>query len=192
MPKIRHNEDASTRHQQKRKHKSMQELIAMIAESSKYHKFEVEDIMMHLVGNVQILLASGEPVKLPGLGTFNRRRVKPRVYYSPLLEKHFMLYTSDSVSFKPDWHLQRVMKKARQEGTDKQAYLLWIQELEDEGKVPKGTYELALEAIASQDQKVEIQKYNPDTMTSIKKKSAKMQRKIKRLEQQLEGENQDE
>ncbi len=62
----------------KRKTKSYRQLIEVVATSSGYHQYEVEDVLRHLLGNIQILLAEGTPVKLAGLGTLRVKKMKIR------------------------------------------------------------------------------------------------------------------
>lgn len=59
----------------KYKSKGYKELIKMIANTSKYHDYEVEDIMNHFIGNVQVLLSQGSSVKLSGLGTITINQI---------------------------------------------------------------------------------------------------------------------
>jgi nucleoid DNA-binding protein len=146
MPKARQPK-TPLKHNTIRRHVKELELIKQTATTSKYHMHEVADVLDHLVANIQVMLANGESVRINGLGRFSRRRVVPRVFVSPLDHIPRMVYTSDSVSFKVDHSLRKVMQDARKSATDQQAYLLWLAELEDEGKVPAGTadqYELAL------------------------------------------------
>ena len=105
---------------------------------------EVQDVMAHIVGNMHYFLTKGESVHLSGIGHFTRRRVKPRVFAASLDNVPRLVYTSDSVSFRPDTTLRRVMKEAREQGYDREAYILWLQELEDQGDVPSGTVRRAL------------------------------------------------
>jgi nucleoid DNA-binding protein len=132
------------KHIQGRRHIKALELIRMTADSSKYHVHEVEDILNHLVANMQLLLTKGDLIKIGGLGTFQRRRVKPRFFKSPIYGSEHFIMTSDSVTFKPDTHLRNIMQAARENAEDSVAYLLWIKELEAEGKVPEGTWQKAL------------------------------------------------
>jgi nucleoid DNA-binding protein len=146
MPKARVPKQI-LKHNVARRHIKEQELVKQTAATSKYHMHEVADVLDHLVSNIQVMLANGESVRINGLGRFSRRRVVPRVFVSPLDHIPRMVYTSDSVSFKPDHTLRKVMHDARTTATDLQAYLLWLAELEDEGKLPAGTadqYELAV------------------------------------------------
>ena len=52
----------------KRKSKAYRELMQMVAKTSGYHLYEVEDVLNHFIGNIQVLLAANMPVKISGLG----------------------------------------------------------------------------------------------------------------------------
>lgn len=63
---------------EKRKSKKYKQLIDMVANSSGYHQYEVEDVLNHLVGNIQVLLAENMPVKISGIGTLRVKKMKIR------------------------------------------------------------------------------------------------------------------
>lgn len=81
-----------------------------IVESSGYYKYEVEDILNHLIAHIQKDLSQGIAVKVDGLGWFSRRFSKPRKFLdlSGVYRKSF---TSPSVTLKPDGYLKTAMKK---------------------------------------------------------------------------------
>lgn len=144
MPKAKSSSTPSSEPQRTERIETVfKQLVKQIAKTSKYHEHEVQDILKHLVGHMHIQLSKGLEVNLHGLGKFKRRRVKPSVRYSPLYDKHYLSFTSDSVSFTPSSHLREAMLKGRVEGADKESYLLWIEKLETEGSVPEGTYDIA-------------------------------------------------
>ena len=105
------------------------DLIKRTASTSDYSVSEVEDIYRHLIGNIQLMLAEGIELKLSGIGTFRRKRVKPRRFRSPLLNKDYLIFTSDSVSYTPDYSIRNVMRKARENAVDVKAYLHWLKNL---------------------------------------------------------------
>ena len=60
----------------KRKSAKYKQLIKMVAQSSGYYEYEVIDVLNHFVGNVQLLLSQGLPVKISGLGTMQVKNMK--------------------------------------------------------------------------------------------------------------------
>lgn len=119
--------------------------IKELSEASGYPEYFITDFYDHFVAWFHTLVSSGETVHLPNIGRFQRMRVKPKVYYSPLYQKHVLSYTSDSVSYRPAKSMRLVMKKARERGDDAKAYMLWLTKLYDEGKLSKELYDKALE-----------------------------------------------
>jgi nucleoid DNA-binding protein len=59
----------------KYKSKGYKELIKLVAQTSKYHDYEVEDVLNHLIGNIQVLLSQGNSVKLSGLGVIKVQKL---------------------------------------------------------------------------------------------------------------------
>jgi hypothetical protein len=62
----------------KRKSKAYRELMQMVAKTSGYHLYEVEDVLNHFIGNIQVLLAANMPVKISGLGILSVKKMKIR------------------------------------------------------------------------------------------------------------------
>jgi hypothetical protein len=63
---------------EKRKSKKYRQLIAMVAKSSGYHQYEVEDVLDHFVGNIQVLLAENMPVRISGIGILRVKKMRIR------------------------------------------------------------------------------------------------------------------
>lgn len=94
---------------QKRKSKKYKQLIEMVAKSSGYYQYEVEDVLEHLIGNVQVLLAEGTDVKLRGLGTIKVKKMKISRMFSTEGEKS--CYTAFRLSVTSDSILQQHLKE---------------------------------------------------------------------------------
>ncbi|MDV7401941.1 hypothetical protein RZS08_61540, partial [Arthrospira platensis SPKY1] len=84
-----------------------------------------------------------------------RKRIKPRLFYSPIYDTHHIVYTTDSVVFKPSTSLKNAMKKGRVSAEDKQSYLLWLAQLVDNGKLSKELYNKALEDFNKPEEEVD-------------------------------------
>lgn len=50
---------------------SNKEFCQIVARSSRYDIYEIEDIVLHIVGNLQKLLSEGKSVQFTGLGKFH-------------------------------------------------------------------------------------------------------------------------
>lgn len=94
---------------QKRKSKRYKQLIEMVAKSSGYYQYEVEDVLNHLVGNIQVLLAEGTDVKLRGLGTMKVTRM--HVTKLPNNPDKVVDYVSYRLSVTSDSLLQQHIKE---------------------------------------------------------------------------------
>lgn len=94
---------------QKRKSKKYKQLIEMVAKSSGYYQYEVEDVLNHLVGNIQVLLAEGTDVKLRGLGTMKVKQMKISRMFNTEGEK--LCYTAFRLSVATDSILQQHLKE---------------------------------------------------------------------------------
>lgn len=94
----------------KYKSKGYKELIKMIATTSKYHDYEVEDIMNHFIGNVQVLLSQGNSVKLSGLGTIKVKKiVKKSMFANETAENS--CYTAYRMSISSDVPMKNFLKE---------------------------------------------------------------------------------
>ena len=78
------------------------ELINIISENSKYHKYQIEDILHALAVAVSYSLREGYDVKIRGLGTFTPKPPRRITNYSPYSGKHMDKMTKSSCKFKPD------------------------------------------------------------------------------------------
>ena len=88
------------------------EFIKLVAESSGYNLYEVEDIINHVVGNFHMLMKEDAQVKIDGIGWFSRRNVKPRILEKNGIDEHrYMILTSASVTLKPDSILKQWMRE---------------------------------------------------------------------------------
>ena len=94
---------------QKRKSKRYKQLIEMVAKSSGYYQYEVEDVLNHLVCNIQVLLAEGTDVKIRGLGTMKVKKMKISRMFSP--EGPNLGYTAYRLSVASDSILQQHLKE---------------------------------------------------------------------------------
>lgn len=101
---------------QKRKSKKYKQLIEMVAKSSGYYQYEVEDVLNHLVGNIQVLLAEGTDVKLRGLGTMKVKQMKISRMFNTEGEK--LCYTAFRLSVASDSILQQHLKEHYAEPTE--------------------------------------------------------------------------
>lgn len=101
---------------QKRKSKRYKQLIEMVAKSSGYYQYEVEDVLNHLVGNIQVLLAEGADVKIRGLGTMRVKKMKISKMFSA--EGPDLGYTSYRLSVASDSILQQHLKENYAESTE--------------------------------------------------------------------------
>jgi nucleoid DNA-binding protein len=87
------------------------QLINIVANTTKYHKYEVEDIMAHLIEHMQIILAGGDSVKLSGIGTLSVKTFKPRlITFEGQAPK--MSYNAVGMSIKLDETMRVILKGA--------------------------------------------------------------------------------
>lgn len=101
----------------KNKSKSYRQLIRNVADSSGYLVYEVEDVLDHLIGNIQLLLAQGVEVKLSGLGTI---RVSP-MEVTNTLQGQKVCYTTHRLSLATDQPMRRYLQEnyvGRSENTE--------------------------------------------------------------------------
>ncbi|MGI9214326.1 MAG: HU family DNA-binding protein [Gammaproteobacteria bacterium] len=91
-----------------RKSKKYKQLIKMVAQTSGYHEYEVADVLNHLVGNVQVLLAEGTDVKISGLGTMKVKRM--HVTKLPNHPDRVVNYVSYRLSVCSDSKMQEYLK----------------------------------------------------------------------------------
>jgi nucleoid DNA-binding protein len=101
---------------QKRKSKKYKQLIEMVAKSSGYYQYEVEDVLNHLVGNIQVLLAEGTDVKIRGFGTVKVKKMHVSRMFNTEGEK--LCYTAFRLSVTSDSILQQHLKEYYAEPTE--------------------------------------------------------------------------
>lgn len=88
------------------------EFLKLVAESSGYNLYEVEDILNHIVGNFHLLMKEDASVKIDGIGWFSRRNVKPRILEKSGIDSNrYLILTSASVTLKPDSILKQWMRE---------------------------------------------------------------------------------
>lgn len=131
---------------------AFKKLTKELAEVTGYPQYFIADFYDYFVAWFKLQLASGKDVELPNIGRFRRMRVKPRVFYSPLYDKHVLRYTSDTVSYKPSQTVRETMRLARTTAYDKNVYLMWLSQLVDEGKLKPEIYQQALIDLNKEDQ----------------------------------------
>lgn len=98
------------KHVQKRRSISTIKLMNLVAKSSGYHLYEVEDIVNHLVAHLQILILKDKPVKIDGLGTIKMRHNPPRSFYSPLSKRTEFVYTRNGLSISADKEMGQLLR----------------------------------------------------------------------------------
>jgi len=64
------------------------EFLKLVAESSGYNLYEVEDILNHVVANFHLLMKEDAQVKIDGIGWFSRRNFKTRILEKNVLDEH--------------------------------------------------------------------------------------------------------
>lgn len=89
------------------KSSSYRELIKRVAKSSGYYEYEVEDVLDHLIGNIQVLLLNEVPVKLSGLGTISISKINVTNQYADGELK----YTTQRLSLSMDDPMRRYLKE---------------------------------------------------------------------------------
>lgn len=94
----------------KQKPLSTKELIRMVASSSKYHVYEVEDVLAHAIAHIQNVVAEGRGVKLNGIGTLNRKYFKP-MFVNFEGQAPVMVYNVVGMSVKLDDTMKQLLKE---------------------------------------------------------------------------------
>lgn len=88
----------------------------MVAKSSGYHQYEVEDVLNHLVGNIQVLLAADMPVKINGIGVLKVKKMHVSRMFSTEGEK--VCYDAYRLSVVSDSRMQTHLKENYEQSTD--------------------------------------------------------------------------
>jgi hypothetical protein len=94
----------------KEKPLSTKELIRMVASSSKYHVYEVEDVLSHAIAHIQEAVSKGKSVKLSGIGTLSRKLFKPR-FVTLDGRPPVMVYNIVGMSVKLDDTMKQLLKE---------------------------------------------------------------------------------
>lgn len=93
----------------KQKPINLKELIRMVADSSKYHIYEVEDVLQHTIAHIQESVSKGKIIKLNGLGVISRKLYKPTLV-SLGGRPPVMVYNSVGMSIRPDYTMKQILK----------------------------------------------------------------------------------
>lgn len=92
----------------------------MISKSSGYHLYEVEDVLQHLVGNIQVLLAADMPVKISGIGVLKVKKMHVSRMFSTEGEK--VCYDAYRLSVVSDTGMQNYLKENYEQSTNPNNY----------------------------------------------------------------------
>ncbi len=93
----------------KQKPVNTKQLIKMVAESTDYHVYEVQDVISHLVAHMQNLLGENKSIKLNGIGTISRKNYKPReVKFEG--KAPVMVYNQVGLAIKMDFTMKNFLK----------------------------------------------------------------------------------
>jgi nucleoid DNA-binding protein len=93
---------------------STNKLIALVAASSGYHKYEVADILEHLAVHIAQGIDNDLQVKLEGVGAFSKKESKPRDFKSGLTGKDYSISTKISATLKPDTYLKNFLNRSKE------------------------------------------------------------------------------
>ena len=139
------------------------QMVEDLSDKTGYPKYFIEDFYDYFSSWMLLQISSGEEVIIPAIGRFRRKRIKPRLFYSPIYDTHHIVYTTDSVVFKPSTSLKNAMKKGRVTAEDKQSYLLWLAQLVDNGKLSKELYNKALEDFNKPEEEIDDTDDTPES-----------------------------
>lgn len=87
------------------------QLVELIAQHSKYHAYEVQDILHSLACCLQQQMQQGNRVKITGLGWFHAFQPKQYFKHNTLLDKHMLHVPDVTCSFKPDSYMRAYLNK---------------------------------------------------------------------------------
>lgn len=87
------------------------ELMKMTAKSSKYHLYEVEDVVGHMLKHLQTLVAEGKHVHLKGIGTVSRVVRKPLRILDVRSKQIKIVPNVNKVSVRMDEPMREAMRK---------------------------------------------------------------------------------
>lgn len=95
---------------------SYRKLIEAVANSCKYHQYEVEDVLVHLSKVLQQELAKGNNVRLTGVGTVRMQKLKGKEHIDTKGRK--VCYDSFRLSVVSDTSMKEYLKEYYVEPTD--------------------------------------------------------------------------
>ena len=104
-----------SKYKPQRRSVSTMELMKLTSESSKYHLYEVEDVINHMIAHMQILLERDGSIKIDGIGTISIRKSKPREFYSAIYKRSKLVYTTHALTIKADAEMKRLLRRATDE-----------------------------------------------------------------------------
>ena len=85
-------------------------LVAQIAESSGYNKYEIEDILLHLTVALQTNLGEGKTTAIRNLGKFTVLNKLMKSRWSGLLKRQLPEREEKSVKFAPSVETKAIVK----------------------------------------------------------------------------------
>jgi nucleoid DNA-binding protein len=100
----------------KRKVVSFNKLIEAVAESCKYHQYEVEDVLVHLSKVLQKILSEGESVRLTGVGRLKMQKLKTKSVLNA--QGQNVCYDSFRLSIIQDTYMKEYLKEHYVEPTE--------------------------------------------------------------------------
>lgn len=84
---------------------SHKQLVELIANSSGYNQYEVQDILLHLACNLQEAIKEGYTVRVKGLGDFYTKKPYTRKFRSAMLDKEVEVTTKVTPILKGDIYM---------------------------------------------------------------------------------------
>ena len=95
---------------------SFNKLIEAVAESCKYHQYEVEDVLVHLSKVLQKILSEGESVRLTGVGRLKMQKLKTKSVVNA--QGQNVCYDSFRLSIIQDNYMKEYLKEHYVEPTE--------------------------------------------------------------------------
>jgi nucleoid DNA-binding protein len=92
-----------------RKVVSFKKLTEAVANSCKYHQYEVEDVLVHLSKVLQKMLVEGESVRLTGVGKLKMQKLKTKAVTNAHGEN--VWYDSFRLSIMQDNYMKQYLKE---------------------------------------------------------------------------------
>lgn len=88
------------------------DLVKLTVNSTGYHKYEVEDILLHALAHTQRSLAEGKTIRIRGIGQIARKFIPARKFYSSMHKKDYQTKAGWGVEMKADLQLKEVLYEA--------------------------------------------------------------------------------